>query len=411
MLTPVSTTRVATNILRVLTVALGLALVPVPAVAQGADSNADAQIHLGPLDLRPVLSWRTTHEDNVFRSSEHRVSDLVSTLGATTDVRGQLRRVGLSASGAADWVHFSNLISERGANLGAALRLDFLFNRVVPYVSSSYRNSRQRVNPEIDIRPRIKQSVVAAGGVFHVGDKTAVDISAGRAIEGYARDATVDGVNLGTALNRASDHVTLSFLQEVTPLTRLTVAGEMQRDRFNVSQRRSADSILLTTGFESSGRINGSARAGVRILTPNDRSLPKFRAFFVSLGTSVTVLDRVRIGLDAERDLAPSYRQSVAYYESFNYRASLTYAMGASLRLSAEVGQRFADYRASAGAVTLAADQGGVDKETRYGSGISCQVGESVGIVFSGTYTERTSISVLRRFDGLSLSAGVNYAF
>jgi Putative beta-barrel porin 2 len=408
VMNPTSTMLGATGILRVLTVALVLAFASVHAAAQGRDIDLGGDVPLDPPGLTTRIGWQTGYEDNVFRSAERPVSDIVSTLSAGTELRGRLRRVGLSTSGSADWVHFDKLVSQRGADLGAALRLDFLFNRIVPYVSGSYRNTRQRLNPEIDIRPRIEQSNVVVGSIFRIGGTTAVDVSARHAKEGYDRSAALDGVSLGAALNRASDSVTLSFLEQVTPLTRLIVAGEMNRDRFNVSSNRSADNVLLTTGFESDGRLNGSARVGVRILKPHDPSLPESRGLFMSLGTSATVLDRVQIGLIAERDVVPSYMANVDYYGSYNYSASVTYAMRRSLRLSAQAGQRLADYRARGGPPASAE---GVDHETRYGSGINFRLGESMGVDFSGAYTERTSISASRRFDGLSVRAGVNYDF
>jgi hypothetical protein len=131
----------------------------------------------------------------------------------------------------------------------------------------------------------------------------------------------------------------------------------------------------------------------------------------VSLGTSATLLDRLQVGFDAERDVVPSYQPGVGYYGFYSYSTSFTYAMRRSLRLSAQVGRRLADYRAGRGPAASAADQERVDNEMRYGSGISYRVGESAGIDLSGTYTERTSTSASRRFDGLGLRAGVSYAF
>jgi hypothetical protein len=266
------------------------------------------------------------------------------------------------------------------------------------------------VNPEIDTRPRSEGSTITLGSAFQIGAKTAFDISVGRATDGYHRDATVDGVNLSEALNRASDYLDLSLYREITPLTRLTMTGVVNRDRFSTSSRRTADNIRLTTGFDSSGVINGSARVGVRILRPHDSSLPESRGLFVSLGTGFTVLDRLQIGLDGQRDFAPSYRPNVAYYGSYSYTASFTYAVLRSLRLSAQLGRRVADYRGD-GSTASAGDYRDVDHERSYGSSISYRVRESVGIDFSGTYTERTSTSALRQFDGLSLRAGVSYAF
>ncbi len=409
-MTQASTSLGATGILRALPVALVLAFAPVHAAAQGPDADGEGRVHLGPLALNPRIGWQTGYDDNVFRSAERPVPDIVSTLSAGTVLRGRLRRLGLSTSGTADWVHYDKLVSERGANLGANLKLDLLFNRIVPYVSGSYVSSRNRLNLEIDTRPRIEQSTVGVGSSLRIGGKTFVDLSASHDKQVYDRNASVGGVGLGPALNRESDSVTLSLLQQLTPLTRFDVRGEMFRDRYDASSQRTADNVRVTTGFESNGRINGSARVGLRVLKPGDPSLPKSRGFFMALSTSTSVRERLQIGLDAQRDFAPSYRQEIAYYPSYSYGASLAYAIRRSVRLSAQASRRFADYRASGGAVTSAANAD-IENETRYGSGISYLLGESVGFDLSGIYSERTSTSASRRFKGLSVRAGVNYAF
>jgi hypothetical protein len=189
------------------------------------------------------------------------------------------------------------------------------------------------------------------------------------------------------------------------------VTGEVHRYQFNVSSARSADDIRLSTGFNSDGFINGSARVGFRVLKPHDTSLSEARGFFAFVGTSMTLADRVRIGLVGERDLVPSYREEVAYYATHGYAASVTYTLRDSLSFSGQFGQRFVDYREAQGAIVLTTDEMGVDRETRYESGILYQVRESFGIEFSATYTERESTSASRRFDGMRVGGGIRYGF
>jgi hypothetical protein len=386
---------------RALTVALFIALTPVPVMAQGGSQ--------GPLGITPGITWRTHYDDNVYRNGEHAESDLVSTIGARAGVRRQIRRLGVSLSGGADWVHFDRLASERGANVDTGLRLDVRLNRFAPYVSTSYRNSRERLNPEIDTRPRIGRAAMAMGSAFRLGGaKTSLDLSYRRSMDVYNRSATVDGVRLADALNRASNSFGVQVRRELTPLTRINVRADLERDRFDTSSR-SANNLRLSTGFDSDGLINGSAQVGVRILKPQDPGRPESRRFFVSLGTGFTVRDRVQIGLDAHRDFAPSYTQAAAYYAAYSYGMSLSYAMLRVVRLSAQVDRRVADYRASSGAVGAIGNR--VDEEMRYGAGIGYSLGRSIGVNVSGTYSERTSTAALREFDGLSVGAGISYGF
>ena len=115
-------------------------------------------------------------------------------------------------------------------------------------------------------------------------------------------------------------------VQAVTPLTRIIVSAEQQQDRFTDAPFRGADNLRVMAGFESGGRLSGRVRAGMRVNRPHDARLPESRGFLVGVGTTLTVRDRLQIGIDANRDLAPSYRTDIAYYESFSYSGSISYA-------------------------------------------------------------------------------------
>lgn len=408
-MTAVFATRAATGLVRALAAALLLALTPTLAAAQNGEALGETG-QSGAPGVNSTISWETDYQDNVFRTAEHSVSDIVSTLSASAGAHGQVKRLEVRATGAAEWVHFDTFVKERGANAGTSIRANLLFNRVAPYLSTSYRNSRRRTNPEIDIRPRIIETTFAAGSVFRVGGKTLLDLSAEHRIEAY--DGIVDdGVNLSDALNTASNQVTVSLRHGITPLTRVTVTGQAQRREYDTSSYRSADHVRLMTGFESQGRIRGHALAGIQVVKPHDPGLPEMRGPFMSVGTSAMVGDRLQIGLNADRGAAPSYRASFAYYDSQGYGGSIAYAMGPSLRLSAMAHRRLADYRDAIGTSESAAEHAGVEKETRYSSGVSYQLGQALAINFAGAYTERSAIPVTRRFDHLSFTVGVSHVF
>jgi hypothetical protein len=407
-MTSAFSTRAVNGILHALACALVMTLAPAHAAAQGSDIDSNGATVVGPLGLNPKIGWQTEYEDNVYRSSTLPISDFVSTISASTDIRTQVRRVGFTGNASADWMHFASLINERGANLGTSLKVDFLLNRFVPYVSTSYHTSRRRLNPEIDTRPRVEQSSIAAGSAIRVGGKTSLDLSAGHSQVYYERDAMADGVSLGDALNRQSDHFSLSLVQEATPLTRFIVSAERRHDVFEVSSRRTVDYSRFTAGFESDGKVRGYARVGARLHEWSDRSRSDSHGLFALVGTSMTVRDRLQIRIDADRDLAPSYREDITYYESYGYGIGASYAVLRSLRLSGTAHRRVADYSGSSAGATSAPD---VEFLNSYGSGISYQLGNFMSVDFSGTYMERTSVFAPRRFNGVSLRAGIVHAF
>ena len=90
---------------------------------------------------------------------------------------------------------------------------------------------------------------------------------------------------------------------------------------------------------------------------------------------------------------------------------SLTYAIRSSIRLSVLAERRIADYRSDISFALLPEDQIGVEREARYESRLTYLFGQSMAFNFGGAYTKRTSEMFSRRFDGVSLSAGVSHAF
>jgi hypothetical protein len=392
-------------IVRALTMSLLLALTSTQAAAQG-DVATDNTPQNG---INSTLGWQTEYQDNVFRTAEQSVSDIVSTLSTAVSARGRMKALALTASGEAEWMHFDTLVKQRGANGATSVKLDFLLNRLAPYMTATYRNTRRRVNPEIDIRPRVTGTTFGLGSVLRMGGKTDLDFSAEHRTEAYDR-VFVDDVNLRNALTQTSNQFRVSLRHTVTPLTRVSVTSDISRHEFDTSYR-TTDQIRLTAGFESDGRVRGYVRAGMQMINPRDPSLKPQQGLVVSVGTTATVHDSLQVGVTAERDVAPSYRDGIAYYDSTVLGGSITYAMLRSVRLGVGAHRRVADYKAGIGISALAAELAGIDRETQYQSVIRYLIGESLAIDVSGAYADRTSISALRRFDSATFTVGVSHAF
>jgi hypothetical protein len=396
---------IETSVRHLLIAAIGLACA-LPASAQVNDSGATAPAEPG---VAARLHWQTIYDDNVYRSADRPQSDVYSTLSGNLAVTGRVRRAALTANGSADWMHFRSLISERGANGRGDVELSFLFNRVTPYLSVSYSNSRHRQNLEVDTRPRIERSMLGAGIAIRLGGKTELDVSARRTMQEYDRRSTVDGVSLSESLNQVTDLVSVSVRRELTPLTRLTFAADSHLDQFERSPRRNADAVRLTAGLSSNGRVNGRAVVGLHVLRP--RELSEYRSLYLSVGTGVTIRDQLQVRVDADRNVAPSSRAYAAYYEYYSYGGELTYAVGPSLRVSARVNRRETDYTLGNISAFSPTDPVRSNHEISYGSDISYRLGALMMVNVSGAYTERTSTEVARRFKGMSFRAGVSHVF
>ena len=374
--------------------------------------EAPANGHLiGPLTLQPQNGWNAEYEDNVYRSADEPISDIVSTLSADSNFRMKLRHLGLTASAGAEWVHFTNLVEERGVNGGTSLKLDFTLNRLAPYAGGSYENTRDRRNSEIDTRPRTKHLNLTLGTALRVSLKTMLDVSMTRTAIAYEATDVEDEVNLSQALNRVTDQYVLTLLQEITPLTHLTLTGEMQRDVFDSSSYKNADEMRLSAGFQSDGLFKGHARVGIRTQKPHDPWIPEFRGLFVSVATGTTLLDRIQLGVTAATDTEPSYRRGVAYYDAYNYGASIVYVMRPSVRLLARANQYYADYRDGLASLSPSVEAFGIERETRFESGVRFGLGQSMSIDFVGSYNERAADVASNRFESLAFRAGVSHAF
>jgi Uncharacterized protein conserved in bacteria (DUF2320). len=404
--TPSSTTR----LISLTTIALALSLFPGIVSAQDTEAPP-AGVFLGPVNLTPRVGWNGTYDDNVYRSSHDPISDIVSTFSADSDFRTQMRRIGLSGTASFEWVHFTNIVRERGANLGSSVKLDFMLNKIAPYATAAYENTQERVNPEIDTRPRSERSNLTLGSIFRFSDRSSLDLAITRSELKYDNSDFSEGVNLAVALNRVSDNYAAIFRQALTPLTHLTLGGEMQKEHFDTTAYRNGDEKRIWTGFQSDGFIKGHARAGVRMQTPYDPSIPEFRGLFVSAETSVTLADRFQIRATAGTDSEPSYRQGIAYYDVTSYGGSLGYALRPSIRIQAGAGMYSADYREGMAGTLPSAQQFGVERESRYDSTLSLGIGQAMSIDLSGAYTKRTADVSEHRFEGMTFKVGVSHAF
>ena len=403
----------ATRLLGLTTLTLVLSAWPGSATAQETDPP-EKGVYIGPVALTPRAGWQGLYDDNVFRSSQNPISDFVSILTADSDIRLQVRRVAVSGSALAQWEHFTNLVEERGANLGSSIKVDFMLNKIAPYAAATYENTQARQYQEyqeFDSRPRSEQFDVTLGSAFRFSDRTSLIAAATHSNVAFDNTDFEDDVNLAAALDRTSNHYALTFRQGVTPLTYMTLGAELDREYFQTSTYRNGEETRFSAGFESDGFLKGYGRAGYRRLRPHDPSVPDYSGLFVSVGTNMTLRDRFQIGVNAKRGTEPSYREGVAYFDASGYSASLTYAMRPSISLRVGAGLYFADYTDGSAGLLPSALQYGVEKETRYDSGLRFDLGQSLSIDLTGAYAERMADIPERRFEGMTLRVGVMHAF
>jgi hypothetical protein len=157
--------------LRKFGLALAALSLPVLAHAQSAGDaeqidqvRHDARSHLGPFYVTPKISLRELGVDsNVFNAGGEADSDFTATVTPSADIWVPVaRRLLLRTTVGADLVWYANFRTERSIDPQVAERAELYLRRITLFVEGAYRNTRQRLNYEVDLRARHIEE--AAGG-------------------------------------------------------------------------------------------------------------------------------------------------------------------------------------------------------------------------------------------------------
>ena len=145
----------------------GLALtalsLPVLAQAQPAGDaeqidqvRQDARSHLGPFYVTPRITLRELGVDsNVFNAGGEPQSDFTATVTPSADVWVPVaRRLLLRTTVGSDLVWYTNFDTERSIDPHVSGRAELYLRRITLFVEGAYRNTRQRLNYEVDLRAR-----------------------------------------------------------------------------------------------------------------------------------------------------------------------------------------------------------------------------------------------------------------
>ena len=173
-------------------------------------------------------------------------------------------------------------------------------------------------------------------------------------------------------------------------MTRITSPRGQRRD-YHTSSYRSADNVRLTTG-SSPGPHPGHALAGIQVIKRTTQVCRSCRT--LHLGRASQLGDRLQIGVEADEEAllltGPASRIRLDGVRRLDRVCDATF-----FKLSATATRRLADYRAAIGTSESAAQQAGVEKETRYASGIRYLFGGSLAMNCS-VHTPNEQRSLIR---------------
>ena len=401
--------------MRLSSITLAVALLLPAAIPAAAQQSAapetdvpDTGIHFGPLGLSPSIVVRDIGRDNnVFNDSTNPKSDWTATITPKLDVAFRPGPMRLTYTTNTDYVWYQTYASERGTNVGNALRADFAFGPFKPSVGASIGTSRDRLNREIDVRAR-HRSYGYSGGVevsLFEGVTAAVGVRESKTT--FDPGAEFRGQPLDLTLNSTTDAVDAGGGVALTPLTTLRVTYTRERTRFEFMPDRNSESFRITptVTFSPLAILNGSASFGYRRFTSHSPAVPDYAGLVAAVTLATTAFSRYRIETGFTRDLSYSYDETTPEYLETGVSAALTWQITNRFDLHLNAGRSRLHYRSPT--LTASTDD---DTVNTYGFSFGYRVTERLRAGINGDWQGRTSErSIERGYDNRRIYATMTW--
>jgi len=374
------------------------------------DPVAEAAVRLGAFAFEPRLVLTNLGVDtNVFYSAANPESDFTFALKPGTDMFLRTGRGLVTVSGNLEFVYFSEFESERSVNSDVLGRYEFRFNRLRPYASASWLDTRQRPGYEIDARARHYEADYHAGTDLRVGSKGTVRVDFRHLHYTFAGDQVFNGEALNEELNRTHRALELSWHQRLTALTTWVTRASRETERFEFEDNRNSDSVRLSSGFIL-GRfalIRGSAFVGFRTLRPAEGGIfPEFTGLTADVDVSYTAPSQTRLGAVVDRDIHYSYEDTTPYYVYTGWTGTLTQRVTGRWDFQLSGGRDRLSYQSVIRALEARTDFVG-----RFGGGIGYTFGEQTRISFDVNSYQRRSVDPGRQYSSTRAGISVTYGY
>lgn len=354
-----------------------------------ADPVDNAPVHIGPFGLSPGLVVRDIGRDaNVFNDATDPKSDFTMTVSPTLGVVVHPGPLLVSYSTTTDYVYYRTYKSERGTNLGSALRLDFDFGPLKPFLSAAAGNTRGRLNREIDVRARHHDQSYGGGVRLQLLDALFATVGARQSKTDYDADAVFRGQALDRTLNATVEAIDAGVGVALTPLTTVQVVVTRERNRFELSPDRDSETlrVMPTVTFSPLAMLNGSAAFGYRRFTTHSPLVPGFAGFVSTVTLGSTVRERHRLETTFSRDLSYSYEEDTAEYLETGVQATWTWQIGGPIDTRLSAGRSRLHYRGPS--LTASNDD---DTATNYQFSLGYRVKERLRVGLNGDWEQRDS--------------------
>ena len=237
---------------------------------------------------------------------------------------------------------------------------------------------------------------------------TALTAWVGRSTSAYDKDQEYVSVILADQLNHTRDTVAAGVRLHVTSLTTVLLAADFERDRFELSPLRNADSFRVgpAIALDTGAALTGNAKGGFRSFKPRYPNVPSYRGLVGTARLHYVLPDIVKLDLEANRDLAYSYDPIQPYYMESGARLTATQRVFGPLELLGIAERREIRNQRIGG---MAFD-GRREVTTSLGGGFGIQAQNQMRFTFIVEHAQRTSTEpVGRDYERMRVVGSISY--
>jgi len=387
-----------------------------PAAAQTAtpepEPDAEATMRFGPFALRSTIALTNVGVDtNVFNAAdvENPQSDFTMTFTPTTDWWLRMGRTWINGRVDVDWVYYRRFASERSANSEYAVGVSRTFNRLALKGGARRLATRDRPGFEIDARSQRVETDWDGLVEMRVLAKTYVGAKALQGKTAFDKAAVFRDVNLALELDRTRTMRSVVVRHLWTPLTTVSLEIGREAERYVFSSLRDADSTRMTgtVNFQPLALVGGNATIGYRGYTPLSASVPAFRGLTTAMNLSYRLFGTTRLGLQAARDVQPSFEIDQPYYLESGLNFSAQQQVFGPFDVLGRIGRRRLAYRDRVGAPVDLSNR--TDRIREVGIGVGYRLGTDKRFGVTLDRQSRTSTLDGVGYSGARLGVSLTY--
>jgi hypothetical protein len=351
---------------------------------------------VGPVTLNPSIVLRDVGVDsNVRNEADEPKDDFTLTAQPRLRAAVPFGPTLLTASASVGFVYYASYKEEQSINRLFEGRFEGAPSRLRPFLAASLSHTRERAAYEIDARVLRREAKLSGGAELKFTGITSLVASFSRTTHNYGDDEVFLGTALANQLDRRTEVAGADVRYALTPLTTVSMNIEVQRDRFDSSAVRDADSVRLMPAIEFSqdAVIVGRIAMGFRQFTPRASALAGFSGLVGSANVSYTLLNATTFGVEATRDVMYSFEPATPYYLATSGRLTLSQRIAGPWELIALAGRDRLQYQGLAGLPAV----GRIDRTVNIGGGVGFRISPSLRLAIIYDHTERVSNTRVRR--------------